>query len=97
MPLEKCGVCRAPLKNRQICRRCGADYTRLFAMKNEEAAHCQKAREAYGSRDIPKMLHHARLSYSKHHSVENRCLLACAAVLANDFELALNLWLQKKM
>jgi hypothetical protein len=66
-------------------------------MENEEAAHRQKAREAFGSRDMQKMMHHARLSFSKRHSIENRCLLARAAVLANDFELALNLWLQNKM
>ena len=90
--MKRCPLCKADLKGADLCRRCGADLS--SACKAAEAArrHYRAAREAFLQGDSKTMLAHAEQAISKRRVPETRRLLACAAMLCGDHNLALNIW-----
>jgi hypothetical protein len=90
--MERCPACNAPLKGQWICRRCRADLTPLLNVAEDVKRHVSAAREAFRNRDGHAMLHHAKHAFSKRRTPATGRLLAVAAVLAGEFDLAQILW-----
>jgi hypothetical protein len=90
--MDKCPVCKAGLKDSNVCPRCHAGLSILMAVAAAARNHWFAAREAYGRKNVDDMLFHARQAFSKRQTTETSRMLACAALLAGDPNLALREW-----
>lgn len=90
--MDKCPVCKASLKDGNVCPRCRADLSPLVATAAAARNHFLAAREAYGRKNADDMLFHAKLAFSKRQTMETRRMIACAALLAGNADLALRAW-----
>jgi hypothetical protein len=91
-PLTNCPTCKADLKNAPVCRRCKTDLTQALRAAELAEKHGRSAARAYADNRFDAMLYHAMRSVSLRRSAHNSRLLACAAMLRGDYQLALNTW-----
>ncbi len=93
--MERCPACNAKLSGKAACRRCKANLGLLMYIAQQARDHHRAALSAFMRRDAEAMLFHAKRSCMLRRTPEATGLLACAAVMANDFELAVSLWKQE--
>lgn len=90
--MQNCPTCNAKLKGAPICRRCKTDLTKALQAADQADQHFKSAVRAYTENRPEAMLHHARRSFSLRRSPKSGRLLACAALLRGDYQLAMNTW-----
>ncbi|BBO89615.1 hypothetical protein DSCOOX_27950 [Desulfosarcina ovata subsp. ovata] len=90
--MQYCPTCKALLKGNRICKRCRTDVSKALEAAEQAQAHLKLAAEAYTANRFETMLHHARRAFSLHRTRSSRRLLACAALLQGNYELALLAW-----
>ncbi len=90
--MERCPACKARLREKTVCRRCGADVSTALSIKTGAGEHFNAAIEAFVENHADAMLYHAKRAFSKRRTPETSKLLACAAILAGDIELAFRAW-----
>jgi len=90
--MQNCPTCNARLKDARTCRRCKTDLNKALEAADQAELHFQSSIRAYIDGRFETMLHHARRSFSLRCTHKNSRLLACAALLMGDYELALSIW-----
>ena len=90
--MEQCPSCGASNKGEQTCRRCRMDLGPLMAVEENALMHIQQASDAFERQDRLGMLFHARRAFSLKKSKPAARFLAVAAVLNEDYELAISIW-----
>jgi hypothetical protein len=89
--MERCPVCNARYSGKRQCHRCKADIGMLADIEASADAYRKQAATAYQAADYPLMLDHARRSCSLRKTQEAVWLMACAAFLTRQFDLAMRL------
>jgi hypothetical protein len=92
--MEQCPSCGASNKGEKTCRRCKLDLGPLMAVEENARIHIQQAFDAFERQDSSEMLFHARRAFSLKKSKTAARLLAVAAVLNKDYDLAVSLWVR---
>jgi hypothetical protein len=87
-----CPTCKAKLKGAAICRRCKTDLSKALDVAASAKHHLRLARQAYADGQLEAMQYHARRSFSRLRTPQSIRMLACAALLQGDYDLALKSW-----
>ncbi|MBW1759230.1 MAG: hypothetical protein JRI88_02725 [Deltaproteobacteria bacterium] len=90
--MERCPACNAKYIGKRMCHRCKTDLGILIDIEEKAEFHREKALFAFVSNDFEQMFFHARRSCSLRRTPDAVRLLACAALVVNQFNLALFLW-----
>lgn len=87
-----CPACHAKTYGNRVCRRCGNDLAPLIAIAEEAERHRQDAVSAFQEGDYQRMHFHAKRAWSLKRDAEHGRFLACSALLAEQYPLALSQW-----
>ena len=90
--MQRCPTCNAKYDGKQFCRRCKTNLEKLINIEKQADIHRTHAVEAFVKKDVEQMLFHAKRACSLRQTPVTEKLLACAAVLNHQFDLALHLW-----
>jgi len=92
--MKRCPTCNARYKGKQVCHRCGMNIGSLIDIQQQAREHYHLAIKHYYDNNFDQMFFHARRTCSLYRNPESIKLLACAALMINHFEMAINLWQQ---
>jgi len=90
--MDRCPTCNARYTGKKICQRCKTDIGKLIDIQKDSMNHMNEAISFFQKKKYKDMFHHAKRSYSLYQCSENIKILANAALLNNDYKLALNMW-----
>jgi hypothetical protein len=90
--MNTCPTCKAKLKNTPICRRCKTDLNKALEAADRAKLHLRLANQAYIDGRLKAMQYHAGRSFSLLRTAQGGRMLACAAFLKGDYDLALKSW-----
>ncbi len=85
---ETCHVCNARLKSSLKCRRCKANLAPLSEIKSKAKHHTNRALSAFNLKQFQVMFYHAKKAHTLFCTNDSVKLMACAALLTNQFQLA---------
>ena len=95
--MEKCPACNALVPPGQtVCRRCKIDLSVLSDMETKAQMHRKLALEAFEKQAFEEMYYHAKRSASLINTPDAGRLLAGAAVLTGEYEVALKFFKHEK-
>lgn len=90
--MDRCPTCRARLTDARLCHRCQTDVGRLRDIDRKAREHYRQATAALAAEGYPRMFFHASRSFSLRKTPEAARTLACAAILTQRFDRAIELW-----
>ncbi|QTA86012.1 hypothetical protein [Desulfonema magnum] len=90
--MERCPTCNAKYTGKRICHRCKSDLGLLLDTEQEAGEYLEKAMSAFAEKDFNQMFLHAKRACALQRTPEAARVLACASLLVNKFDMAMNHW-----
>ncbi len=90
--MKRCPTCRARLHGGAVCHRCKTDLSTLLAVEESWRRHLEAGWRAVRDDDVETLRFHARRAFSLICTGASCRLMACAALMDHDYDLALKVW-----
>jgi len=92
--MNRCPACNARYRGKNKCHRCGMEVAPLLEIKTRAQFHVKQAIKFYRMEDYNQMYFHARRAHALYQTRESIHILACAALMVQHFDEAINMWQQ---
>ena len=92
--MNRCPACNARYRGKDNCHRCGLEIAKILEIKTRAQFHFKQALKSFSMEDYDQMYSHARRANALYQTRESIQTLACAALLAKQFEEAIKMWRQ---
>lgn len=90
--MKRCPACNAKYTGKRLCHRCKNNLGVLVDIEDRAREHLKKANKAFASDNLGEMFFHAKRSCALRRTQEATKLLAYAALLVSEPDVAINQW-----